>query len=182
MARGQAGAADRQRALTNQVAGSQLGQANALEAGLIPKYESMMNEGYRPEELNAMRTAGLGSEAAAFDTAGWQAGNRAARTGNAAGVGAEESQLARDKGVAMGDEAAKIEMANANARLANRRFALEGESGLFGENQRGMESLYGMSPALLQARAAGPGWTQGFKDVFGTLTGGAQTGSNIANA
>jgi hypothetical protein len=175
VARGQAGASDRQRALTNKVAGTEGAQASQLEAGLIPKYESMMDEGYKPEELNAMRTAGLGAEAASADTAGWAAGNRASRTGNAAGLGAEESQLARDKGVTMGDTAANIELANANARLGNEKFALSGEEGLFGTNTGAMESLYGMSPSLLQARAAGGGWSQGFRDVgqgIGAVTKG----------
>ncbi len=141
--------------MTNQVAGAEGTQANALESKLIPSYEGMMNEGYRPEELNAMRTSGMGGVAAAADTAGWMGENRAARTGNAAGVGAEESQLARDKGVSMGNEAANIEMANANERSANRKFALSGEQGLFGTNTGAMESMYGLGPKFLEARAAG---------------------------
>jgi len=176
MARGQAKAAGNQLKQTNAIGAEERGQANALEAGLIPKYESMMNEGFSPEGLNAMRTSGMGAEAAAADTAGWAAGNRAARTGNAAGIGAEESQLARDKGVSMGKTAADIEAATNFKKQSNKRFALEGEQGLFGTNTQAMESLYGMSPGLLQARAAGKsgdelgqGWVN---SMFGHGTSG----------
>jgi hypothetical protein len=151
MSRASANAAKNQLATTNTAAAGQGAQASKLESGLIPQYQSMMNEGYAPEDLSAMRTAGEGAVAGSEDAAKWEAGNRAARTGNAAGVGAEESQLARDKGVAMGNEAANIETANANQRSSNQRFALGGEQGLFGTNTSAEESLYGMAPSTINA-------------------------------
>jgi hypothetical protein len=176
MSRASAKAAQNQLQTTNTAAAGQGAQAGQLESGLIPQYQSMMDEGFSPEALNAARTAGLGATAASADTAGWAAGNRAARTGNAAGVGAEESQIARDKGVSMGTEAADIELQNEMQRQANQRFALQGEQGLFGINTNAEESLYGMAPSTINA------WSNAYQNptvplIEAGLGAGAKVGS-----
>lgn len=175
MSRASAKAAQNQLSTTNAAAAGQAGRASALEGSLIPSYQSMMNEGFTPEGLNAMRTAGLGSTAASEDTASWMAGNRAARTGNAADLGAEESQLARDKGVAMGTEAADIEAANENQLQSNRRFALQGEQGLFGTNTSAEESLYGMAPSTINAWTSASAAPNPWMTLAGQALGAAGT-------
>ena len=178
MSRASTKAAQNQLGITNAAAAGQGGQASAIEGQLLPQYQSMMNEGFSPEALSAMRTSGMGAIAANADAARFGGEERAARTGNAAGVGAEESQLARDSGVAAGNEAAGIEMANEQQRQANRNFALQGEQGLFGTNTSAMESLYGMAPSTINAwtsAAAAPNpWQSTLNAAIG---GGAQAGA-----
>jgi hypothetical protein len=175
MSRSSAKAAQNQLATTNAAAAGQGAQAGALENKLIPSYEGMMNEGYTPEQMNAMETKGMGSEAAGFDTAGWMAGNRAARTGNAASTGAEEAQLARDKGVGMGAEAAGIQTQNADVQQANKRFALQGEQGLFGENLGAQNTLYGMGPSTINAQTQASAAMNPWMQLAGQALGAAGT-------
>jgi hypothetical protein len=149
--RKQANAAQDVQKTTVGAAGKQAEQASALEGKLIPSYESMMNEGFSPEGLNAMRTGATEPIAAAADTANWMGENRAARTGNAASQDALASELARNKGVDIGRASAEVEAANEQQRQSNKRFALQGEQGLFGSNLSAEESLYGMQPGIINS-------------------------------
>lgn len=178
MARGQAGKADTQLGRTNTAAagygklaagvGSQLtGEANKLIA----------SEGWDPATLGAITNAGMGGVNAAFGAAGDEAARRIATSGNPAGVGALEDKLARDKGIAAGQEAGDIQIQNARFREQQRQQGRDILSGLYGTDVGAETSLYAMGPATLQARAAGGGWAQGFHDVM-TGIGGYLQGRN----
>jgi hypothetical protein len=77
--------------------------------------------------------------------------NEAARTRNTAGTAAQEDALARSKGEAMGTEAAGLQETFANERERNRLAGLSGLQQLYGTNQQGMESMYGLGPETINA-------------------------------
>src|SRR5215472_1866656 len=169
MARGQAQAADTTRKTTMGIGNQQFGQAGALEGSLVPAYTSLMDTGYfNPQEETAAGEDIMGSTAAPFATAKFTAGNRAAATHNASDLTGEEEQLALDQGTAEASAANKLQ----EQKMQNQEAGAYGLEQLFGENLKAGESMYGLQPGLLQARAAGVGWAQGFKDVLGTFRGG----------
>jgi hypothetical protein len=155
MAKGQAQAAGNQLATTNAIGQQQQQQAGQLEAGLIPSYENMLTEGYTPAQQSAMTTGALGSTAASYGAAGQDAVNSAARTNNASNLTAQQDQQALDKGVGMGQETAGLQQQFANRQQQNQQLGLEGLSQLYGTNQQAANSMYGLGPGTLQARAAG---------------------------
>lgn len=170
MGRKQAQAAQDVQKATSGAAGQQAQQATALENQLIPSYESMMSGGLGPGYMSAATEP----IAAAADTAKFEGANRAARTGNAASEDALASQLARNKGVDVGEAAA-------NAEMANQRFKLAGAGGLsdlMKANLGAEESLYGMQPSIINswntaANTMNP-WMQLANTAIG---GGAQVGA-----
>lgn len=170
MARGAAQAAQNQLGITNQLGAEQAGRARGLENQLIPGYQSLMNMGYTPEQEAGMTTAGMGAAAAPFETAQRMAQNEAARTRNAAGTAAQEDALARAKGETMGATAAGLQEEFANEEGRNLRAGLSGLQQLYGTNQQGMESMYGMAPSTInawsQAQMSNPGL-----NIFGRVLG-----------
>jgi len=181
MGRKQASAAQKVQEAGLAKGNEQFGQAGAIENKLLPSYESMMNEGFSPEGLAAMRTAGTEPIAASADTAKFEAANRAARTGNAASTEALASQVARNRGVDIGEEAAKIEAANEQQRQSNKRFALQGEQGLFGSNLAAGESMYGQQPGIINAWNTAASTMNPWMQLAKTAIGGAaQVGAAAA--
>ena len=178
MARGQSGAASKQLGTTNAVAGAQGGEAAALEGNLVPGYESLMNTGYlNPTEEGAATTSEMGAATAPFQSAEFKAANRAGATKNAAALPAEQDALALEEGQASGGAAAGLQ----EQKMRNQEAGMSGESGLEEGNLRAMEQLYGLGPGTLQARAAGPGWTQGFQQFSQGLNQDVQAGQGIGS-
>lgn len=152
MARGQAGAANKQLATTNAVAGAEGAKANQLESKLIPGYTSLMNTGYmNPEEEHAATTSEMGAATEPFEAAGFEAKNRAGATRNASDLTAQEDQLALEKGRTAGEAASELQ----REKMANQEAGMYGLGKLRGEDLSAMESMYGLGPSTLQARAAG---------------------------
>lgn len=170
MGRKQAQAAQDIQKASSAAAGQQGAQATALENQLIPSYESIMSGGLGPGYMSAATEP----IAAAADTAKFEAANRAARTGNAASEGALESELARNKGVDVGQAAA-------NAEMANQKFKLAGASGLsdlFAKNLSAEESLYGMQPGIINSWNTAANTTNPWMQLANTALGaGAQVGA-----
>jgi hypothetical protein len=178
MARGQSGAATNQLNLTNSVAGQEGAQSQALESNLIPGYESLMDTGYmNPAEENAATTSEMGSATAPFQSAEFKAANRAGATKNAAALPAEQDALALEEGQASGNAAADLQ----KQKLQGQELGMSGESGLEEGNLRAMEEAYGLGPGTLQARAAGPSWTQGFQQFSQGLNQDVQAGQGIGS-
>jgi hypothetical protein len=76
----------------------------------------------------------------------------------------------------MGNTAADIELANAQEKSGNKKFALSGEQGLFGQNLGAEESLYGMAPNTINA------WSNAYQNpaerlIEAGLGAGAKVGS-----
>ena len=152
MARGQAQAANNQLNTTNAVAGQQGTEAQGLENQLTPGYTSMMDTGYmNPTEANAATTSEMGAATAPFQSAGFQANNTAAATHNAAGVPAQQDQLALQEGQTAGQTAAGLQQQKMTNQQAG-MYGLQNEQQL---NQQSMNSMYGLGPGTFQARAAG---------------------------
>ena len=170
IAKGQAQAANKQLATTNQIGAGQLQQAGQLESQLIPDYTSMLNEGYTPQQQSAMTTAGMGAVGSSVDAAQQSARNDAARTNNAAGLNENADKLALEGGVAQGDEAAGLQKSFADQQQKNQQTGLAGLEGLYNTNSGVGAGMYGLSPGILQARAAG-GNTLG--NIAGSLIGAA---------
>jgi len=188
--RGQKQAAEKQLKLTNQVAEGRGRKANKLEEALIPGYTSLMNTGFvspedaemnqsligsgylSPEDAAAATTSEMGAATAPFDTAGFEARNRAAATRNPAGVAEQEDALALSKGRTAGEAAARLQrekmsnqLSGLSMKTGGQQFGMYGLNTLEGANLRAMEEMYGLGPGTLGARAAGGGWSQGFHDV-----------------
>lgn len=160
--RGQKQAAEKQLKTTNAVAADQGAQASKLEKQLIPGYTSLMDTGYfSPEEEHAATTSEMGAATQPFESMGFQASNRAAATRNPADLTAQQDQLALDEGRTAGQAAEGLQ----HEKMGNQIQGMAGMGNLRSEDLAAMESMYGLGPGSLQARAAGGGWSQGFKDV-----------------
>lgn len=163
MARGQAGASEKQLGTTNAVASDEQKRANALQDKLVPGYSSLMDTGYlSPEEEHAATTSEMGSAAAPFDTAKFENSNRAAATHNAAGVTEGADKLALEQGRTMGDQASELQ----KEKMSNQEAGMYGLSNLEQGDQDTMSKMYGLGPGTLEARAGGKsgdseaqGWT-----------------------
>lgn len=175
MARGQAGKADQQLGLTNAAAAGYGSNAATLGANLTGQAGALVNSpGFDPATLSAITNAGMGSVNAAYGAAGDEASRRAATSGNPAAIGTLADRLAREKGEAAGKEAGDIQIENALFKASQQKQGRDILAGLYGTDVGAQTSLYGMGPSTLGARAAGGGWTQGFKDVLGAVTGSAK--------
>lgn len=163
MARGQAGAAEKQLGKTNSVAEGQQQKSDTLESNLIPGYTSLMNTGYmNPAEEHAATVSEMGAATQPFESMNFEASNRAARTNNAADLTAQQDALALEEGRTAGDTAAGLQ----KQKMQNQEAGMYGLEQLQAGNQKEAESMYGLGPASLQARAAGKsgdenamGWT-----------------------
>lgn len=168
MARGQSSAAQGNLDKTNTVAMQQGDEANNLEQSLIPGYESLMSTGYlNPGEESAATTSEMGAATSPFQSAKFDTSNRAAATHNAAGEQSGEDALALDEGQASGNAAAKLQ----TQKMTNQEAGMQGLEGLEGGNLQAMESLYGLGPSTLNARAAGGSVYQGLADTGTFLQG-----------
>jgi hypothetical protein len=175
MARGQVGASEKQLGKTNAVAGDQGNKANALENELIPGYTSLMDTGYfSPAEEAAATTSEMGATAAPFSSAEFEGRNRAAATRNPADATAQSDQLALEEGRAAGDTAASLQ----EQKMHNQEAGMYGLSNLQGENLHAMESMYGLGPGTLEARAAGK---SGDELTAGYINAATGAGGRIAS-
>lgn len=157
MARGQSQAADTQLGKTNTVAGQQGAEAQQLESGLIPGYTSLMDTGYMsPQEEEAAVSGGMGAATQPFKSAEFSATNRAASTRNPADLTSQQDQLALEEGQTAGDEANKLQ----ESKLQNQEAGMYGLNQLEAGNLQSMDSMYGLGPGTLSARAAGPSGDQ----------------------
>jgi hypothetical protein len=173
MARGQAQAAGNQLGITNAAAGQEQGRESQLYGQLRPEFTNMLNMGLDPATQAALTRQGEGAVASSFGASGEQASNRVARTRNDAGFAAQEDQQARDRGMAMGDVASKNVMANQAEIDKNRAIGLGGLGNLYGTSVQSKDSLYGLGPGTLQARAAGgKGWFDSLMQAGAGAAGG----------
>src|SRR5262249_39516807 len=152
-------------AQTQQLTDQQLSSINALNQGflgqqqqlagiLTPQFQSIVNNpGLSPADKAAVTSNSQGSIASAFDSLQQSAANRAARTRNAAGFGALTNELARQKGVAEGNQAAQNQFAFSNTAFQRQMAALQGLSGLFGVDSNLLGRTLGIPAQLLSVRA-----------------------------
>lgn len=168
MARGQAGAASGQLNRTNQLGSQANERANSLYSSLEPQLQSRATAppGFGTQELSQMRT-GIGQSAGgSVSGITGQANLEAARTRNSGGYATALDQGAREAAQTQSQNELNVDMANAKLKQQQQQEALSALGGLYGTGVGETESMYGLGPSTLQARAAGGGWAQGFHDVL----------------
>jgi len=173
------GAQDQTRQLTDQ----QLSSINALnqqflaqqqQVGnlLLPQFQNILNNpGLSPADKAAITSGSQGALASAFDSLQQAAANRAARTRNSAGFADLEDDLARQKGIAEGNQAQQNQLAFTNTAFQRQMAALQGLSGLFGVDSNLLARGLGIPAELLNVRA-NASRPSGFFSSIGSNLGG----------
>ena len=106
---------DQQLASINALNQQFLGQQQQLGNTLAPQFQTIANNpGLSPADKAAVTSQSQGSLASAFDSLQQSAANRAARTNNSAGFGELTDDLARQKGIAEGNQAQQNQLAFSN--------------------------------------------------------------------
>ena len=172
---------------TRQMTDQQLSRINALNQQLLgnqqqvrnlllPQYQSILNNpGLNPADKAAVTGQSQGSLASAFDALQQSAANRLARTRNSAGFGELTDELARQKGIAEGNQAQQNQLAFTNTAFQRQMAALQGLSGLFGVDSNLLGHALGIPSQLLSTRvnASRP---SGFFSSLGSSLGGTLGG------
>jgi len=159
-------------ALNQQLLGSQQQLGNSL----APQFQSIANNpGLSPADKAAVTAQSQGALASAFDSLQQSAMNRAARTGNSAGFADLTDELARQKGIAIGNQAQQNQLAFSNTAFQRQMAALQGLSGLFGVDTNLLGRTLGIPAELLNARA-NASRPSGFFSSLGSSLGGTLGG------
>ncbi|MGA2431228.1 MAG: hypothetical protein ABSH13_22210 [Candidatus Acidiferrum sp.] len=170
---------DQQLASTNALNQQLLGQQQQVGNNLTSQYQSILNNpGLSPAAKAAVTAQSQGSIASAFDSLQQSAANRVARTGNSAGFSALTDDLARQKGIAEGNQAQQNQLAFYNTATQQQMSALQGLSGLYGVDSNLLGRTLGIPSQLLSVRANASKPT-GFFSSLGNSTGGG-LGSTLA--
>jgi hypothetical protein len=140
---------DQQLASLNSLNQQFLGQQQQVGNLLLPQYQSILNNpGLSPADKAAVTGQSQGALASAFDALQQSAQNRLARTRNSAGFG----ELARQKGIAEGNQAQQNQLAFTNTSFQRQMAALQGLSGLFGVDSNLLGRTLGIPAELLNVR------------------------------
>jgi hypothetical protein len=182
--RGQKQAADTQIANTTGKGNQFLSNATGELSNLTDQASTLMNggldlsslKGYDPATMGAITGTTMGAAVSPFNSAQGQIKRNAAIRGNSAGIGEDLTALAGAKSRATSPAAQSTELANTDFKTNNFMKGLDLQNSLFGTNTGAGVSLLGQVPGLLGGRAAGGGWSQGFKDVLGSLSGSGYSG------
>jgi len=167
---------DQQLAGVNSLNQQLLGNQQQLGNSLVPQFQSIAaNPGLSPADKAAVTANSQGALASAFDSLQQSAANRAARTRNAAGFGDLTDELARQKGIASGNQAQQNQLAFSNTAFQRQMAALQGLSGLFGVDTNLLGRTLGIPAELLNARA-NAGRPSGFFSSLGNSLGGTLGG------
>jgi hypothetical protein len=163
---------DQQLANINALNQQFLGQQQQVGNLLVPQFQSILNNpGLSPADQAASTQQSQGSIASAFDSLQQAAMNRAARTGNSAGFADLTDQLARQKGIAEGNQAAQNQLQFSNTAFQRQMAALQGLSGLFGVDTNLLGRTLGIPSQLLSVRA-NASRPSGFFTSLGSTLGG----------
>lgn len=144
---------DKQLASLNSLNQQFLGQQQQIGNLLLPQYQSILNNpGLSPADKAAVTGQSQGALASAFDALQQSAQNRLARTRNSAGFGELADELARQKGIAEGNQAQQNQLAFTNTAFQRQMAALQGLSGLFGIDTNLLGRTLGIPAELLNVR------------------------------
>src|SRR5579885_3269827 len=112
---------DQQLANINALNQQFLGQQQQVGNLLVPQFQSILNNpGLSPADKAAVTGQSQGAIASAFDSLAEAARNRAARANNSAGFSELTDDLARQKGIAEGNQAAQNQLAFSNTAFSGR--------------------------------------------------------------
>jgi hypothetical protein len=163
---------DQQLAGINALNQQLLGNQQQLGNLLVPQFQSILNNpGLSPADKAAVTGQSQGALASAFDALQQSAANRAARTRNSAGFADLTDELARQKGIAEGNQAAQNQLGFSNTAFQRQMAALQGLSGLFGVDTNLLGRTLGIPSQLLNVRANASRPT-GFFSSLGSSLGG----------
>jgi hypothetical protein len=164
---------NQQLANTNALNQQFLGQQQQLSNLLVPQFQSILNNpGLSPADQAAVTSQSQGSIASAFDSLQQAANNRAARTNNSAGFSELTDELARQKGIAEGNQAQQNQLAFSNTAFQRQMAALQGLSGLFGVDSNLLGKTLGIPSQLLNVDANVSRNNSGFFTSLGSTLGG----------
>jgi hypothetical protein len=145
---------DQQLASINALNQQFLGQQQQVGTNLSSQYQSIANNpNLSPADQAAVTSQSQGSIASAFDSLQQSAANRVARTNNSAGFSELTDDLARQKGIAEGNQAQQNQLAFSNTAFQRQMAALQGLSGLYGVDSNLLGRTLGISSQLLSVRA-----------------------------
>jgi len=153
-----------------------LGNQQQLGNSLAPQFQSIANNpGLSPADKAAVTAQSQGALGSAFDALLQSAANRAARTRNSASFADLTDNLARQKGIAEGNQAQQNQLAFSNTAFQRQMAALQGLSGLFGVDTNLLGRTLGIPAELLNARA-NASRPSGFFSSLGSSLGGTLGG------
>ena len=139
---------------------------------LNSQFQSILNNpGLSSADKAAVTGQSQGAIASAFDSLQQSAANRVARTGNSAGFSALTDDLARQKGIAEGNQAQRNQLAFTNTAFQRQMSALQGLSGLFGVDSNLLGRTLGIPSQLLNVRANASRPSPGFFTSLGSGLG-----------
>ncbi len=168
---------DQQLASVNALNQQFLGQQQQVGNTLGSQYQSILNNpGLSPAAQAAVTGQSQGSIASAFDSLQQSAANRVARTGNSAGFADLTDELARQKGIAEGNQAAQNQLSFSNTAYQRQMAALQGLSGLYGVDSNLLGRTLGIPSQLLSVRA-NASRPSGFFTSLGSSLGGTLGGA-----
>ncbi|HWZ96918.1 MAG TPA: hypothetical protein VN025_04085 [Candidatus Dormibacteraeota bacterium] len=163
---------DQQLANINSLNQQFLGQQQQVGNLLLPQFQSILNNpGLSPADRAAVTGQSQGALASAFDSLQQAAANRAARTRNSASFSELSDDLARQKGIAEGNQAQQNQLAFTNTAFQRQMAALQGLSGLFGVDSNLLARGLGIPSELLNVRA-NASRPSGFFSSLGSTLGG----------
>jgi len=168
---------DQQLASINSLNQQFLGQQQQVGNQLGSQYQSILNNpGLSPAAQAAVTGQSQGAIASAFGSLQQSAANRAAATGNSAGFADLTDELARQKGIAEGNQAAQNQLSFANTAYQRQLAALQGLSGLYGVDSNLLGRTLGIPSQLLSVRA-NASRPSGFFTSLGSSLGGTLGGA-----
>lgn len=156
-----------------QTAGQYGAQAGAQGAFLTPKLEqwTVNPPGYSPTDQATMMTQQQLAGAASSGSQQEQAKLRAMRTGNVAGLGAQEAASAQGGARAAGQGVQSILAQNALLKAKQQQQALRELGNLYGTNVRGQTAAENIEPEDINAatKAQQSGWLQNVLNTMNTV-------------
>jgi hypothetical protein len=164
---------DQQLAGINSLNQQLLGNQQQIGNLLVPQFQSIANNpGLSPADKAAVTAQSQGALGTAFDSLQQSAANRAARTRNTAGFADLSDELARQKGIAAGNQAQQNQLAFSNTAFQRQMAALQGLSGL---DTNLLGRTLGIPAELLNTRA-NASRPSGFFSSLGSSLGGTLGG------
>ena len=163
---------DQQLANINSLNQQFLGQQQQVGNLLVPQFQSILNNpGLSPADKAAVTGQSQGALASAFDALQQSAQNRLARTRNSAGFSELTDELARQKGIAEGNQAQQNQLAFTNTAFQRQMAAMQGLSGLFGVDSNLLGRTLGIPAELLNVRNNASRGSGGFFSALGSGLG-----------
>jgi hypothetical protein len=179
MAKGQSQAADKNLKTTNAIGAQQNTGAQGIAGAITPVEESMLQSpGFDSATKAAITNQGTSAINNSFGAAQTGGQERVAATRNAAGSGAEQEALAKDRGQAMGANASGNQIAFGQQAKTDQMNALNALGKQYSVDQDTMAKLYGLGPGTLSARAQGQNVVAGIAESALGAAGTALAGKH----